>query len=201
MRTPVEVWLKEHKKAYVLADELVELLAPDDIQARLVHPEESKLRATLAEHLNAIVEFTGSHFRGEEKILVPVIQKYLNTDDPKIREAMGCLSREHAQMHMFMERITQILPSLESGEPLNDAQTAEILRVSYSVQSIIRHHCTKEEREIYPLIGRLPMEAVVELMNALDPSDDINLDHLVKPLGEGGSPDLTGSDPGEGPEN
>jgi len=200
MRSPVETWIKEHKHAYELVDSLVDLLAPDDIQARLLHPEETKLRSDLAAKLGELIKFADEHFRAEEEILLPALKENLNLNEPKIKDALGCLAREHEQMHAFTDRMREILPSLVAPEPPDPHSTAELLRISYSMQSIIRHHCTKEEREVYPLIEKLPVKVVFEIMNKVGGEDSMNLDHLIKPLGPKpeNADDLKGMD---GPEN
>ena len=201
MRTPVEIWLKEHRQAYERADRLVEILSPDDILAQLTHPEQDRLRKEIADLLDGIAGLAEGHFRSEENLLVPIIRKYLEPDARETKEALGCLAREHVQMHMFAARILDLLVYLRSDDPLNASQAAELLRVSYGVQSLLRHHCSKEEREVFPLVGKLPMKAVEELMEKLGPSDDIPLDHLIKPLGKPGDGNGTFGDGAGGPEN
>jgi len=184
MRSPIEIWIREHREMIRHTDELVELLAPSDIQARLTDPSENALRITIARHLNAFVDFADGHFRKEEEYLVPLISKHLDTGTPEMKEALGCMQREHAQMHLFADRIQTLLPALESGDKVTDGQAAELLRISYGIQSIIRNHTSKEEQQVFPLVQKLPLKAATELFNALEESTDMNLDHLVKPLGD-----------------
>jgi iron-sulfur cluster repair protein YtfE (RIC family) len=201
MRSPVEIWLNEHRDLISRADELVEMLAPDDIQLKLIDPDEKALRANLADLLDKLTSDATGHFRKEEELLVPLINKHLDTSTPEMKEALGCLTREHAQMHMFVERIKELLPLLRSDDPFDSHNAAELLRVAYGVQSILRHHTSKEEREVYPLVKKLPMKAVHEIITSLDPSDDIPLDHLIRPIGpRDGNGQLYAED-GEAPEN
>jgi len=196
----VEVWLREHREAFAHADSLVELLAPDDIQDRLLQPNQVELRARIAGHLKAFVDLAQGHFRAEESLLVPAIQEHIGLDDRAVREAVGCLSREHGQMHMFAERILDLLSVLESSDPPPPTVAGELLRVSYGVQSLLRHHCTKEEKEIYSLVGRLPQKVVTELLRTVGEPEDIRLDHLIRPLGSDDAGYPVGEDV-EGPEN
>ena len=204
MRSPVEIWIKEHRIAIDHADRLAEMLAPPDIQSRLMDPAETRLRRTLAGHLDAVIEMANNHFRHEEKLLVPAIVEHLgasDSSDPSVSEALGCLAREHSQMHRLTRRLTDLLPSLKSDEATNAETAMEILTLAFGVQSVVRHHCTKEEREIFPLVGKLPPSAVAKIMEGIGPRPDIPMDHLIKPLGgdEPGNPVL-GED-GEGPDN
>ncbi|HHE46763.1 MAG TPA: hemerythrin domain-containing protein [Bacteroidetes bacterium] len=201
MRSPIEIWLKEHREMISYADQLVETLAPDDIQLKLVDPDQSALRLKIADTLDKFPAYSSGHFKLEEDLLVPLIAEHLDTSSPEIKEALGCLTREHGQMHIFVERIGELTLLLQSDEPLDDHNAAELLRVSYGLQSILRHHTSKEEREVYPLVKKLPMKAVMKLMESLDPVDDISLDHLIKPLGiKPGNGNLV-ADNGEAPEN
>jgi hemerythrin-like domain-containing protein len=193
--------MKEHRDAIRHADELVELLAPPDIQEKISNPDQKKLREEIASHLDAFVEMAEGHFRTEEKLLLPAIRENFDLNDPAIREAVGCMSREHDQMHMFVERINELTPALRSDEPLDPHRAAELLRISYSVQSILRHHCTKEERDIYRLVEKLPMKEVSKIFDAIEHPPDISLDHLTKPLGTNESEGYKGEGHAEGPEN
>ncbi len=209
MRSPLEVWLKEHREMIGHADELVELLAPDDIQSKLVNPDESKIRTRIADLMQKFSDYASGHFKLEEELLVPLIREHLDINLPAVKEAIGCLTREHGQMHMFVERIEELIPLLRSEDPPDPHHAAELLRVAYGVQSILRHHTSKEEREVYPLVKDLPMKAVLKLMerlmeklrDKLNPVDDISLDHLIKPLGPKPEDGNLIAENGEAPEN
>ena len=180
MRSPVEIWIREHKKAFEAVDTLVELLSPDNIQTELINPSNSALRSKLKSILNEIVEFDENHFKIEEELLIPALRDNFGSG---IKDALSCMVREHEQMHAFVERIRVVLTELGSDMPLNAHTAAEIMRISYGAQSIIRHHCSKEERDIYPLVAKLPAKVVFDIMNKLGIEDSLNIDHLIKPLG------------------
>jgi len=183
MRSPLELWLQEHRDIIEHADRLAELLAPSDIQARLVAPDQEELRLKIAGHFEAFLKMARGHFRCEEEQLVPAIRRHLDPEEPAIRNALGCLEREHTQMHRFTERAMKLLPALRGEKPPKPTEAAEILRVGFGIQSILRHHCTKEEQDVYPLINELPLKVVEALFESAGPSEDIPLNHLVKPLG------------------
>jgi hemerythrin-like domain-containing protein len=201
MRSPLEVWLKEHREMIGHADELVVLLAPDDIQSVLVNPDESAIRIQIADLLQKFSDYASGHFKLEEELLVPLIREHLDINSPSTKEALGCLTREHGQMHMFVERIEELIPLLRADDPLDNHNAAELLRVAYGVQSILRHHTSKEEREVYSLVKDLPMKALLKIMEKLDPVDDISLDHLIKPLGPKPENGNLIAENGEAPEN
>lgn len=193
--------MKEHEEVIGHADALVELLAPPDVQEKLTRPDQKKLRGEIAGHLDAFVEMAEGHFRAEEEFLLPALVNHFGRDNPAVKEALGCMAREHDQMHMFVERISRIIPVLKSGEPLDPPGAAELMRVSYGVQSVLRHHCAKEERDVYRLIEKLPMKEASKIFDAIEKKPDINLDHLTKPLGKDEFGGYRGDGEAEGPEN
>lgn len=201
MRTPLEKWFQDHRDAIERADTLVEFLAPDDITDQLILPDNVPLRKVLADHLKAIVEIEQDHFRAEEELLVPAIESGVDMNNPKVSDAIGCLKREHTQMHLLAERASKMIPVLMSDEPPATGDIAEILRISYGMQSLIRHHCTKEEREVYPLINQLSARVVDEIFRSIDPVPDIPLDHLIKPIGPDNPMNPYVAEDGESPEN
>jgi hemerythrin-like domain-containing protein len=182
MRTPLEIWLNDHKKVIEQADRLVELLAPDDIQAQIADPGNKELRDGLIACLQAFVDITEKHYRDEETHLLPAIVKYLDRNRPEIKQALGCFAREHDQMFEYSERIKILLPLLQSDEKISNSDAAEILRTSYASQTLIRNHSAMEEKEIYPLVTKLPMKVVAEIFEAIEADFDMNIDHLIKPL-------------------
>ena len=182
MRTPLEIWLKDHRRLIDHADRLVELLAPDDIQIRIADPANGELRSGIAEHLEAFAEITDTHYRDEEVHLLPAIVKHLDRDNPVIRHALGCFAREHDQMYEYSERIRNLLPMLRSEDKIGKSDVGEILRTAYASQTLIRNHSAMEEKEVYPLVGKLPMKVVAEIFEAVNVGSDMNLEHLVKPL-------------------
>ena len=80
MRTPVEIWLKEHRQAYERADRLVEILSPDDILAQLTHPEQDRLRKEIADLLDGIAGLAEGHFRSEENLSIDPFMFQKSTD-------------------------------------------------------------------------------------------------------------------------
>jgi len=199
MRSPIEIWTRQHREIFSFADQLVELLAPDDIQSLLQAPEETELRKNIIKVLKEFTALIESHFREEEEILLPVLRDNLDPSTPNLEKWVGCLSREHAQMHMFTERVDGILSGIDEKEPFEAQTTSEILRAAYSIQSLVRHHCSKEEREVYSLVGNLPPKAVDKIMHSISQPSDMQLEHLVKPLGNDKFR-IMGPD-AEGPEN
>lgn len=182
LRSPVEIWIKEHRTVLKYADKIAELLAPQDIQGKLTDPDNASLRRALHENLAFVVEFSRTHFISEESFLIPAIVQNLAKNDESINEKLGCFAREHAQMHKFASAITELLPVLLSDNPLSFDQSFEILKLAFGIQSIVRLHCANEEREIYPLIEKLPPRIVCEIIDKLYPSDDLPIEHLVKPI-------------------
>lgn len=182
MRTPVEIWLIDHKKVIEHADRLVVLLAPDDIQAQIADPSDRETRDAIISHLEAFVEITDTHYRDEETLLMPAIVKYLDRNKPEIRHALGCFAREHDQMYEYAERIKNLLPALRSDDNLEKNIVADILRTCYASQTLIRNHSAMEEKEVYPLVGKLPMKVVVSIFESIGGGQDMNIDHLIKPL-------------------
>jgi hemerythrin-like domain-containing protein len=197
----LEIWIKQHRLAIEHADRLAELLSPADVQARLIDQAQKEFRDKVMGHLEALVEMANGHFRQEEKLLVPAIMKYLDANDPKVSRALGCLAREHAQVHKSAERIGELLPKMKSDEPLLPAEAAELLRLAFGIQSLVRYHSLNEEREVYPLVGRLPVQVIDAIMTEIGDSPDLPIDHLVRPLGEGECGGYPIAPEGEGPEN
>ncbi|MCX6647385.1 MAG: hemerythrin domain-containing protein [bacterium] len=120
MRTPLEIWLIDHRKVIEHADRLVELLAPDDIQAQIADPAKKDLRDGLVACLQAFVDITETHYRDEETHLLPAIVKYLDRNRPEIKQALGCFAREHDQMYEYSERIKILLPLLQGRGGLSE---------------------------------------------------------------------------------
>lgn len=182
MRTPVEIWIIEHRKVIEHADRLVDLLAPDDIQSQIANPDNKILRTEIADHLDAFIEISEKHYRDEENLLIPAIIKHIGSENLEIKHALGCFAREHGQMHEFVVRIRELLPALRSEDKIESSITAEILRTSYASQSLIRNHSAMEEKEVYPLVGKLPMKVVAEIFEKIGGGQDMNLEHLIRPL-------------------
>jgi hemerythrin-like domain-containing protein len=201
MRTPLETWVQDHRNAISQADRLVELLSPNDIQERIAGTGKIELRIRVADYLEAFVHLEEGHFRYEENYLVPAIKKHFGDRVQSIIEALGCMIREHVEMHKFAERIRIFLPQLKSDVKLESAIAGDILRVAYGVQSLLRHHFAMEEREIYPLVGKLPMQLVEEILDAIPSADRLHIDHLIKPLGNNVEDVRYKGENGEGPEN
>jgi hemerythrin-like domain-containing protein len=201
MRSPAEIWIREHREAFEHADRLAELLAPSDIHARMVDPSQNGLRAVLVNHLEQLIEFSESHFRLEERLLIPAITQYLDNAAPEIREALGCFAREHAQMHRFANELNKLLPSLHSDTPPDRASILEILNHAFAVQSLIRYHCTNEERNFYPLIDKLPQSVCANILGELDVKGDIAMEHLIKPMDAKSGVNIFRGEDSEGPEN
>ncbi|HDS29765.1 MAG TPA: hypothetical protein ENN67_01850 [Firmicutes bacterium] len=200
MRSPIEKLIRDHRAIFKSVDDLIELLAPDDIQARMLEQSEHKLRNTLAEYLETIIAFDKNHFRVEEEMLIPALGKYVEMSRADIAEAVGCMSREHAQMHKLTGRAESLLPKLRDENPPDTAEIGEILRVAYGMQSIIRHHCSKEERDIFPLLAKLAPGILDEIASRMEMGEDIRINHLLKPMGSTDVNPYVASD-GEAPEN
>jgi hemerythrin-like domain-containing protein len=200
MRSPVEKLIADHRAILLIADKLVDLLAPSDIATRLLAPEEKKLRLTIAENLEAIIDFDNTHFRIEEELIIPSLGKYVELTQVGIADAVGCMIREHTQMHMLSERAMKLAPLLHDENPPDISEVGEILRTAYAMQSVLRHHCLKEEREVYPLLDRLTPRELDKLTEKLGMTEDIPLDHLIRPMGTEDVNPYVAED-GEAPEN
>jgi hypothetical protein len=197
MRSPVEVWIKEHREAVEHADRIAELLAPCGILTTLLAPEGESFRLRLAEHLEQLALFSSGHFRREEQLLVPSIAKHLDTSNPSLSGPLGCLAREHHQMHRFVESLVELLPALRSAT-LNESTASDLLGIAFGIQSLVRYHCSKEERDIYPLVDMLPQSETAMIMGQLN-ADDLPIKHLIKPLGK--DTRIVPTEPVEGPDN
>ncbi|MFH1676558.1 MAG: hemerythrin domain-containing protein [bacterium] len=184
MRNPIEKWLKEHREMLTHADRMVELLAPDDIQTRLSKPDEMKLRHEIADCVEKIGVIIDPHIEAERMILFPMISDHFGRISGTCVDTLSCLGREHEQLGLFFDRAKSLLPSLKNPEPLEKSVSAELLRVCYGIHTVLTYHCPKEETEVYSLVGKLPLKSISKLAQEIGLDEDIEIDHLIKPLGE-----------------
>lgn len=124
---------------------------------------QSPLRDRGLSHLGKVIEFFDKdvqlHFRREEEVLFPALNKHLEEE----RNPTRLLLQEHAEWRQLYQHLKEKTAQLEAGGVENtEAVSAEIQEINSRIEHLLREHIKKENESLLPIARRLLSEAELE---------------------------------------
>lgn len=124
---------------------------------------QSAIREKGTEHLSKVLDFfdkdVGLHFRREEEILFPALEKHLGLEKSPTR----LLLEEHGEVRRWYTRLKKKLVELQGGESeYSAAIPAEVQDISSHIEHLLREHIKKENESLLPLAADLLGENELE---------------------------------------
>lgn len=168
MRAPFQKWITDHLEFNRIIDELVIFLDFPDISTRLCNPDEAILRSNIAETLQKIINFTNIHNRLEDKLLIPVMDKYVVGKVPNFENFLNGMVREHEQFRLFADRAGKSFELFKSDDELEPSAVSETIRLAFGIQALVKLHFKREEIDIFPNADKLPADVVIEIMDEIE---------------------------------
>ena len=119
------------------------------------------------EHLSKVVDFfdkdVGLHFRREEEVLFPALEKHIGVEKSPTR----LLLKEHNEIWQWYNRLKEKLVELQgTGGESSEAVTAQIQDISNHIEPLLREHIKKENESLFPLARRLLSEDEIERISS-----------------------------------
>ncbi len=124
---------------------------------------QSAVREKGLDHLSKVLDFMDTdvrlHFRREEAVLFPPLEKHLGVE----KSPIPLLLEEHAQVWQWYDRLREKLVELQGDErEPSEAVPAEVQDLSSQVEHLLREHIKKEEESLLPLARSLLGEKELE---------------------------------------
>lgn len=121
---------------------------------------DSPLQGRGLNHLNKILDFFDKdvtlHFRREEEVLFPALEKHIAAEKSPAR----MLLREHDDWRGYYRRLKEIAALIEAGGAANtQALSLEAEEVSGAIEHLLREHIKKENESLLPLARNLLSDA------------------------------------------
>ncbi len=157
---PLDVIKREHKR---VLDNIGLLRAASLCLQLSTLTSGSAIRGKGTEHLSKVLGFIDTdvrlHFRCEEEVLFPALEKHFDIEKSPIRLLLG----EHAQIWQWYDQLKAKLAVLQEdeGEP-SDAIPAEVQDLSSHIERLLREHIKKEDESLLPLARRLLSDKELE---------------------------------------
>ena len=131
-----------------LRDEHRELLTQVDLLRTLGDAVES--HSGVSERLDSALEFLEGHLlvhaQAEEDVLYPAVARHMGAP-----LATATMSRDHAEVHGFVERLSALRTAWAEHSPTAD-ELAEVRRLAYGLHALVVLHFAKEEEIYLPLL-------------------------------------------------
>ena len=154
---PLEVLRREHDRA----QEKISLLRAASLCLKLgATPPGSPIWGKGIEHLAKVINFIDTdirlHFRREEEVLFPALEKHLGLEKSPTRLLLG----EHGEIWQVFAQLKEKLAELQSGACQSDEAIAEqVQEISGRVEHFLQEHIKKENESLLPLAKGLLNEA------------------------------------------
>ena len=135
---------------------------------------QSVIREKGREHLSKALNFfdkdVGLHFRREEEILFPALEKRLGVEKSPTR----LLLEEHGKVWRWYTRLKKKLVELQGdGSEYSAAIPAEVRDISSHIEHLLREHIKKENEALLPLttdsLGEDELEEISQRWKSLVP--------------------------------
>ncbi len=158
--TPLDVIKREHDRTL----ETIGLLRGVSLCLKFgALGTESPLRDRGLAHQGKVMEYFEKdvllHFRREEEILFPALNKHLEGEKSPTR----LLLREHDDWRQWYQRLKEKFAQLQTkGSENSEALSAEVQELNTRVEQLLREHIKKENESILPLARSLLSEAELE---------------------------------------
>ncbi len=154
---PLEVLRREHDRA----QERIALLRAASLCLKLGSTTTgSPIWGKGTDHLAKVVEFIDKdvrlHFRREEEVLFPVLEKHLGTEKSPTR----LLLDDHTEIWQVFAQLQEKLVELQGGDcQSNEAVAEQVQEISGRVERLLNDHIKKENESLLPLAKGLLNEA------------------------------------------
>ena len=151
--TPLDLLKKEHDRVL----DTIALLRGVSLCLKFsTLGSQSPLQGRGLDHLQKIIEFFDRdvvlHFRREEEVLFPALEKHLDPEKSPARMLM----REHDDWRGLYRRLKEISTFLQENVTANsDALLVEAQDVNGSIEQLLREHIKKENESLLPLARSL----------------------------------------------
>ncbi|MBI2328995.1 MAG: hemerythrin domain-containing protein [Chloroflexi bacterium] len=128
---------------------------------------DSAVRGKGIEHLTKVLGFFDKdvrlHFRREEEVLFPALEKHLGVEKSPTR----LLLKEHAAIWQDYGQLTEKLAQLQdNGNELSPAVVAEVQDIGVHIAGLLREHIKRENESLLPLAtGLLGEKELAEVAN------------------------------------
>ncbi len=162
VNTPLDILKREHDRVL----ENLGLLRGASLCLKLgTLTSGSAIREKGTEHLSKVLDFfdkdVGLHFRREEEVLFPALEKHLGVEKSPTR----LLLEEHGKVWRWYTRLKEKLVELQGeGSEYSAAVPAEVQDISSHIEHLLREHIKKENESLLPLaIGLLGEDELEEI--------------------------------------
>ncbi len=128
---------------------------------------QSPIREKGIEHLSKVLDFfdkdVGLHFRREEEVFFPALEKHLGAEKSPTR----LLLEEHGEVVRYYDRLKEKLAELQKNGsgPLKDVP-AEVQEITSHIDHLLRGHIKKENESLLPLARSLLSEKEIEAISS-----------------------------------
>ncbi len=167
--SPLAIVEREHERAL----EMLGLLRGAGICLKMgTNKGEAPIRERGLEHLAKVLGFfekdLGLHFRREEEVLFPSLEKHLGVEKSPTRR----LLQEHREVWEYYERLRDKLGELQGNESgPSAARATEVQDISHRIEQFLKEHIRKENESLFPLTRGLlsgqELERVPEKLRAV----------------------------------
>jgi len=158
--TLLDVLKREHDQVL----ESLSLLRAASLCLRLgnITPE-SAVKDKGIEHLSKVLDFFDTvvrlHFRREENVLLPALEKHFGVEKSPTR----LLLEEHQEFWQRYDRLKQILVKLrKDGGKTSKGLSSKLEDISRQFERFLREHIKKEDESLLPLVRSLLDEKDIE---------------------------------------
>ncbi len=115
------------------------------------------------DHLTKVLDFMDTdvrlHFRREEDVLFPALEKHFGVEKSPTR----LLLKEHGQIWQWYDQLREKLVELqEDRSETPEAVSAEVQDIGSHVEHLLQEHIKKENESLFPLAKRLFNEKELE---------------------------------------
>lgn len=164
--SPLAILEREHERAL----ETLNLLRGAGLCLKLgaLNPG-TPLRERGIDHLTKVLDFfdkdLGLHFRREEAVLFPALEKYIGVEKSPTR----MLLKEHQEVWEYYDRLRDRLVELQKdGSEQSESLVKEIQDISSSVEQHLKEHIRKERESLFPLAKSLvPKQELEDILGKL----------------------------------
>lgn len=116
---------------------------------------QSQVRQRGIDHLNKVLEFfdkdLGIHFRREEEVLFPALEKHLGVE----KSPTHLLLKEHEDFWRQVASLKEKLARLTAATDGDRANTGGLEEVSRAIETLLPEHIRRENESLLPLADRL----------------------------------------------
>ena len=159
--TPLDVVSREHEEVLEQLGFLRAATLCLRLGTRASVPESSKVLEQGMSNLRQVLEFFDKevqlHFRREEEILFPALEKRMG----KERSPTQVLLAEHAQLWQWYERLKKKVKVFQKGGSEHPVAT-EIYEIGNHIIGLLRGHIEEENKSLLPIAQSLLEEAELD---------------------------------------